>query len=347
MELSERKKNILKSIIDAYITSGEPVGSKYLTTLSGFNVSSATIRNEMSELESLGFLEQPHTSAGRIPSAQGYRMYIDGLMERYSLGVEEIRLLNDLLNFKLGEMDSLLKQAGRVLSKVTNYTSFSVVKKMPNVPKRFEAVMIDSCNFLLIIICEDGTTRTQHIRSETVVGADEIRTLMAVFNEKLCGITPEMITLQTVLEIEECMGYSRRLVTPVLKAVYNMLSDERTEDDVNVTGITKLLNYPEFFDVEKARGVLEVFDSKKRLVQTMLEAQPEKTYILISGDGTSVVPTDSSFVFRPVSIDGVTVGAVGIIGPKRMDYKRVIASLEYFSKGLATEIKNSKDSGEG
>ncbi len=336
MELSDRKKRILKSIIDAYISSGDPVGSKFLTTHSDFTVSSATIRNEMNELESMGYLEQPHTSAGRIPSPMGYRAYVDELMERYRLQLEEIKLLDELMTFKMAEMDSIVEEAGKVLSHITNYTAFTALNRQGLSAKRFEIVPIDSDNILIVMICTDGTVKTQMTLLPFPHDTESLRRISEALNMYLVGITAEKITLPVIMAIEGRAGGDSAMVSPILKCIYGMMKTDK-EATVNFAGIPKLLNYPEFSDVNKTREVLELLDDKKSVLKTVLDSEPGKTYILISGEEGDAVPSDTSFVFRPITVDGESVGALGVIGPRRMNYRKVIANLEYITDGITDE----------
>lgn len=341
MELSDRKKRILKSIIDAYISSGDPVGSKYLTTQSEFTVSSATIRNEMNELENMGYLEQPHASAGRIPSPMGYRAYVDQLMERYRLQLEEIKLLDELMTFKMAEMDSLMEEAGRVLSNITDYTAFTALNKVGVTAKRFEIVPIDGENVLVVMICNDGNVKTQMTALNYRGNAETLRDLAEALNIYVTGITSDRITLSVIMAVEGRMGGASALVAPVLKCIYGMMKTDR-EATVNFAGIPKLLNYPEFTDVKKTKEVLELLDDKKSVLKTVLNSEPGKTYILISGEEHDTVPPDTSFVFRPITVDGESVGALGVIGPRRMNYRKVIANLEYLADGITDELGEKK-----
>jgi heat-inducible transcriptional repressor len=340
MELSDRKKRILKSIIDAYISSGDPVGSKFLTTHSDFSVSSATIRNEMNELESMGYLEQPHTSAGRIPSPMGYRAYVDGLMERYRLQLEEMALLDELMAFKKAEMDSLMEEAGKVLSHITDYTAFNAITRQGITAKRFEIVPIDSENILVVMICADGAVKTQMTQMPVSQTQESLKRISEAINVYLVGITADKITLSVIMAIENrAMGDSAS-VSAVLKCIYGMMKSDK-EAAVNFAGIPKLLNYPEFSDMRKTKEVLELLDDKKSVLKTVLDSEPGKTYILISGEEHDTIPSDTSFVFRPITVDGESVGALGVIGPRRMNYRKVIASLEYITDGLTDKVINN------
>jgi len=341
LELSDRKKQILKSIIDAYISFGEPIGSKYLTENCDINLSPATIRNEMSELENMGFLEQPHTSAGRVPTTQGYRTYIELLMERYKLTVEEVSLLNELLNFKLGEMSNIMDEASRVISEMTNYTTFSVIKKKGITVNRFDCVRVDDRSYILILICDDGNIRSRHLYSDEVVDED-LQIVAASLNEILVGTSIEQLTLPKILKFEEKLGTKIAFGREILKSVYDMLGLSEKEQ-VHLSGITKLLSYPEFYNVSKARCVLEVFERKCDLINVLFDSKPDKMNVFIGNEVMNCMIPDSSFVFKPITFSGNTIGGIGVIGPKRMNYNKVIASLEYFVKGFIDEIDDEQN----
>lgn len=341
-ELSDRKKRILKSLIDEYIRSGEPVGSKYISGALPDSVSSATVRNEMSEMTELGYLDKPHTSAGRVPTAKALKTYVDGLMEEYKLSLEELELLNELLEYKVGEFGKLLSQAARALSAITNYTAISVLKPAALSAESFRAVTVDEGSFLLLMKCTDGQVMTRTVKASP---CDELllKALEKALNSCLAGLTAEQVTLPVILRLEEAAAEAKALVSPTLRAVYDMLGVE-AEEDVQVEGITKLLSYPEFFDVSKAKQVLSVLEQKHTLVSRLTGGEAGKPNLVMSGEGLD--STDASVVYYPIIAGGKTVGAIGVIGPKRMDYKKVIASLEYFAAGLSEEMNGKGENDE-
>jgi heat-inducible transcriptional repressor len=288
----------------------------------------------------MGYLEQPHTSAGRIPSPMGYRAYVDGLMERYRLQLEEMALLDELMAFKKAEMDSLMEEAGKVLSHITDYTAFNAITRQGITAKRFEIVPIDSENILVVMICSDGSVKTQMAQMPMSQTQESLKRISEAINVYLVGITAGKITLSVIMAIENrAMGDSAS-VSAVLKCIYGMMKSDK-EAAVNFAGIPKLLNYPEFSDMRKTKEVLELLDDKKSVLKTVLNSEPGKTYILISGEEHDTIPSDTSFVFRPITVDGESVGALGVIGPRRMNYRKVIASLEYITDGLTDKVINN------
>lgn len=342
MELSERKQRILKSIVDEYIRSGEPVGSKYISAALPDSLSSATVRNEMSELAEMGYLAKPHSSAGRVPTTKGLQTYIEALMESYKLSLEELNVLNELLEYKVGEFGKLLNQAARALSQITNYTAISVLKPAALSVEKFRAVPIDDEGFLLVMRCKDSEVKTKTIKA---ADCDELKlkALEKGLNACLAGLTAEQVTLPVILTLEEQAEDARDLISPTLRAV-NELLGVSTEEDMQVEGLTKLLTYPEFFDVSKAKEVLGVLEQKHALVNRMTEGEPGRPNVVMAGEG--LTEANASVVYYPISYGGQTVGAIGVIGPKRMDYKKVIASLEYFASGLSEDLNGSEGGNE-
>ena len=337
MELNERKKAILRSIVDAYIATGEPVGSKYLTTNADFNVSSATLRNEMSVLESMGYLEQPHTSAGRVPTAKGYRTYVENLMDRYALAMEEVEILDDVIENKLAEVNTLMEEASHAIGELTNYTSFAFIGGNGAEADRYETLLVGEHDFLLVMICKDGSVRSRQVKTQEKLDNDILETAKKALNQCFVGITPEQVNLNTVLEFENAMGEYRSFSSMLLRVINEMFNSFDSEK-VHVDGVTKLLSYPEFFNVAKVQSVLSMIEERKRFSELMKKAIPGQTSIVFGEEAQDIAPPGTGFVFHPISVGGKVIGAVGVIGPKRMDYKMVIASLDYFAESLTEQI---------
>lgn len=344
MELNERKKAILRSVIDAYIATGEPVGSKYLAT--DFNVSSATIRNEMSDLESMGYLEQPHTSAGRVPTAKGYRTYVENLMGRYYLAMEEVEVLDEVIESKLHEMSRLMEEASHAIGEVTNYTSFAFIGGSGSEAERYETLLIGEYDFLLVMICKDGSVRSRQVKTQEPINAEIMEIAKNALNKCFTSVTIEQINLNLVLEFESAMGEHKSFATLLLRVVNEMFNSFDSEK-VHIDGVTKLLSHPEFFNVAKVQSVLSMIEERKRFSELMKKAVPGQTSVVFGEEAEGIAPPGTGFVFHPISVGGKVVGAIGVIGPNRMDYKKVIASLNYFADGLtgqmATEITLKKD----
>lgn len=333
MEMTERKKKILKSVVDAYIASGEPVGSKLLTSGDQFAVSSATIRNEMNDLEEMGYLRQPHTSAGRVPTSLGYKTYVNDLMEQYLLSMEEINLLNELMAFKMNEVGTVLEKASRIISQMTNYASFSFCEEGSVCAKRFESVFIDDTSVLLVAISDKLPVKSRQLRLRDPITRDELTFITKAINETFTSITAESLVMPLIFKFEERLGSLSHFSSPFVRAIYDILAED-TEGKVHVEGATKLLEYPEFSSAAKAKQALDMLEEHSIIADVVTKTDGEKLNVLIS-DEDQLPVDDTGLVVHPVNIDGKRVGAIGVIGPKRMDYKKVIAGLNYIVEGLS------------
>ncbi len=342
-QLSERKKRILKAIVDAHIVDGEPVGSKYIMQDEHLNCSSATIRNEMAELEALGYLEQPHTSSGRVPSELGYRFYVDSLIESYAMTTNEITEINKLLKSKMNELDQILMAASRVAGNLTNYTSFVIKPKASEVKiKKFDVVFVDRHALLLIMISDRGAVVTKRLSLEMNVNEMVANDLAHALNQKIAGLCANEITLPIIVEVEEALGDSSQIVTPIIKIIYESMN-ELDGGDLKVSGMDRLLQYPEYSNKDQLRELLGALEKKEDILDLVSEPESDGVNVVIGSESSVKVMNNSALVFKPVVRDGKTLGAIGIIGPRRMDYAKVVATIE----GLAGNVESLlNDSGE-
>ncbi len=333
--LNERKKQILKAIVEAHIENGEPVGSKYLTTNKQIACSSATIRNEMAELEEMGYLEQPHTSAGRIPSEAGYRFYVDQLIDRYNLTQNEISELKAALRQRQAELDSIMQTAVGLAAKLTNYTALSVRPRQARITvSRFEIMRLDE-NTAVLIMLIGGIVKTKYLRSNRPIPPEAAMLLAGALNARLTGLTAEEINMPIVMDMERMLGEYDYLVSPVVKAVCETVS-VFDGSELRFEGINKLLAYPDYYDLDRLRELLALFEKKEALLEVLSgEAQRDgKVQIFIGRENVVKVMDNSTLVFKTVTQDGKPVGAIGIIGPTRMDYRRVIATIDSLTRGV-------------
>ena len=332
-ELSQRKKLILRSVIESHIATGEPIGSKSLVSKSDIPCSPATIRNEMAELENMGYLVQPHTSAGRVPTSLGYRFYVDALMENYKLTATEIVSLNNIIKNKMGELDSILKSASKLIASMTNYTTVAVQSPYgaPTI-EQYSYMLLDERAFLLVMRMSDDSVSTKHIRADITLDDDILRRLTAILNTSFVGITSDGITLPMMMQAETEMGAAGALINPVVKAIYEIIGKSE-EADINFEGLNKLLEYPEFSNVEQMRRVIHMFEKKDGFMKIIEGADDDKVNIFIGNNGELV--DNSAFVFKTIKVGGKAVGAIGVFGPSRMDYSKVISTVEYLSNSLA------------
>ncbi len=349
-ELSERKKQILKAIVNAHIAGGGPVGSKAVLQSPELNCSSATIRNEMAELEELGYLEQPHASSGRVPSEMGYRFYVDSLIEHYAMTTGEIAQINNLLRAKMGELDQILTAASNLASSLTNYTGIAIKPSGSAVSiSKYETIYLETDHYILVAITSTGAVKTKHIRTDEAVDPATVARLAAALNLYLSGLNADRITLPIIMELENHMGEHAWMVSQAVKMIYDVLS-EIDRGEMKVSGINHLLQYPEYSDVGRFQELLGTLEKKEDILS--LVSRQERTddiSVLIGSESRVEVMSNSALVFKPIVKDGKTLGAIGVIGPRRMDYAKVLATLEGLSGNIENMIRSTnqpKDEGE-
>ena len=340
--LSDRKRQILKAIVEAHIQGGEPVGSKYITESKQLTCSSATIRNEMAELESMGYLEQPHTSAGRVPSKQGYRFYVDSLLEEYAMTAREIAQINQLMKIKMSELDSILDTASKVASSLTNYTGFAIKPRSRSVRiNRFETALIDEHSFILIMVASDGTVKTRNIVTDSALDAATVSLMAEALNALVVGLDAEEITLSVMISLENRMGGDSVLVNTVMKSIYEVMS-ELDGGELKVSGLSRLLQYPEFSDNERLGELLGAFERKDDILDLITDTEEDSVHTVIGSESSVKVINNSTLVFKPIKSKGKTVGAIGVIGPLRMDYAKVLATLDSLGGNITQLLSEPK-----
>ena len=345
-ELSERKKQILKAVVEAHIAAGEPVGSKYLVQNQLLTCSSATIRNEMAELEEMGYLEQPHTSAGRVPSELGYRFYVDALLQHYAMTNKEIEEINSLLKIKMGELDKILEVASKVASNITNYTGIAIKPKQSFVKVlKYEIVGIDAHQFAIVMILSTGAIKTKKVKFNFEVDEYSLGRLSVALNTYLTGLSADEITLTSVMNLERSMGDEAHLVNATIKAVYETMN-EIDGGELHYSGLNHLLQYPEYSDVNKFGEIINTFEEKDQILDLVSGGNDNDINVLIGSENSVNVMKDSAIVFKQIKKDGKTIGAIGVVGPRRMDYARVLATLNELSENITDIIEDKRFLGE-
>ena len=335
--LNERKKLILKAIIEAHVKEGEPVGSKYLTQNKQIALSSATIRNEMSELEEMGYLEQPHTSAGRVPSENGYRFYVNSLMQKYRMSQNELARMNTLVKSRLAEVDKLLETATQLAAALTNYTSIAIKPgQSAAVITKFRLVFITDEMLMLVMLMADGSVKTSQIHAEITIDADMLERLEFMLNTRVAGKRADEITMPLVMELEKSFGDGDSLVGPVMKCICGTLGED-FDGEVRLSGVNHLLEYPEYADAHKFKELLGVLEEKRDLLKLVSESDSDedKPQVIIGSENSVEEMQDSALVFQKIKSGGKVVGAIGILGPRRMDYSKVISTVEYIAENIS------------
>ena len=343
-QLTPRKIQILKAIVDAHITHGEPIGSKFLSQDSGITCSPATIRNEMAELENMGYLVQPHTSAGRVPSELGYRLYVDSLIDQYNSTRNEIDEINQLLKYKLTEMDRILEEASRLAASYTDYTGIAFKSGAGKVRvNRFNSVYLSARDFLLVMSFDGDVVNSKTIHLPFAVPEDAVRKFVDALNMYLVNLSGEEITMPIIARLESLMGPYGAMVHPAVKVIYDTMN-ELDQRDVKLDGITKLLQYPEYSDVTKLRSLLGVLEKKDELMDVISEkATPGSgIQVYIGTENDSDVMRNTAMIFKNINVGGSQV-AVGVIGPKRMNYSKVIGMIDRLTEGINKMLADDRD----
>ena len=345
MELDERKVKILDAVIRNYLATGEPVGSRTISKYTDLNLSSATIRNEMADLEELGYIVQPHTSAGRIPSDKGYRFYVDHLMQEKDREVKEMK---DFVIEKTQKMDEVLKKVAKMLANNTNYaTIVSAPTYSGNKVKFMQLSNVDEKHILAVIVMNSNMVKNQMIDVEEPLDNETLLKLNILLNTALNGLSLQEINLGTISKLKEQAGVHSEIVSHVLDALGQTLS-ENEDLQIYTSGATNILKYPELADKSNAAQILSAFEEKKDLNQ-WIEQDPvsqnddnHAIQVYIGGETQVESMKDCSLVTATYRIDDGVYGKVGIVGPKRMDYDKVVATLQSMMEQLDDIFKDNK-----
>ncbi len=350
MELDERKCKILQAIIKTYLETGEPVGSRTISKLPDLNLSSATIRNEMADLEELGYIIQPHTSAGRIPSDAGYRLYVDQMMAEKALErndeEEGKEKEHDALLAKVDRLETLLQQVAKVLAYNTNYATMVTAPNYKNTNVKFiQLSQVDETQLLAVIVVEGNVIKNKMIKVTEPLANDELLKFNVLLNSFLTGLSLQDINLELIQTMKQQAGERAALLEYIFEGVMDAVRSAE-ELEVYTSGANNILKYPELYDATKAGALLEVLEEKKALNNLMESTENDTTdnqygiqvYI---GDETPLKTTnDCSIVTATYELEEGVRGKIGIIGPKRMDYDKVVTTLKNLTNELDTIFKN-------
>lgn len=343
-ELDERKKKILNAIIRNYLDTGEPVGSRTISKYSDLNLSSATIRNEMSDLEELGYILQPHTSAGRIPSDKGYRFYVDNLI------LEKDREVTEMKEFMIEHterVEQVLKQMAKTLAANTNYTAMITAPSYQrNKVKFLQLSQVDEEQLLAVIVTEGNIVKNKMISTREALDNETLLKLNILLNSSLNGLSADQINLATIARLKEQAGIHSNIVGDVLDALAGAFQEEE-ELEVYTSGTTNILKYPELSDSQKASELLNAFEEKKQLVtlvnETLSSGEQTGIQVYIGDESPIQNMKDCSVVTATYQIGEGMQGTIGIIGPKRMDYENVMDNLKTLKSQLDSVFQKNKD----
>jgi heat shock gene repressor HrcA len=342
MELDERKRKILRAIIKTYLDTGEPVGSRTISKYADLNLSSATIRNEMSDLEELGYIMQPHTSAGRIPSDKGYRLYVDEMMADKE---REVTQMQEIMIQKADRMELILKQVVKVLATNTNYaTMISTPKYNRNKLKFVQLSIVDEYQLLAVIVLEGNLVKNKILNLEHYLDQEQLFKLNILLNTHLNGLTLEQINLEIISQMKQQAEGHGAVVNSVLDVVAEAIRED--EDlEIYTSGATNIFKYPELSDNERASELIFTLEEKQQLVNivndTLVDNEEKGIQVYIGNETPIQTMKDCSVVTATYELGEGMQGTVGIIGPKRMDYENVVNTLQMLKMQLDAIFKET------
>lgn len=337
MRLDDRKWKIFNAIIKTYLETGEPVGSRTISKYADLNLSSATIRNEMADLEEMGLIVQPHTSAGRIPSDQGYRMYVDYLMEQKD---KEVKEMQDMMIQKQDRMEAVLKQVVKVLANNTNYATMISAPQYHRTKLKFiQLSIINETQLLAVVVAEGNIVKNKVLNFEHGLNNEMLLKLNILLNTALNGLAMEEINLGLITKLKEQAGIHSDVVSKVLDTVAETIQMD-DEMEIYTSGATNIFKYPELSDSSKASELINAFEEKKELASLVAESMAQTSdtgiQVYIGNEAPIQNMRDCSVVTATYELGSGIKGTIGIIGPKRMDYEKVVDSL----KTLKTQLDN-------
>ena len=338
MELSERKKQILRAVVEHYINTAEPVGSKTISEATGMGLSSATIRNEMAELTSMGYLEQPHTSAGRIPTPLGYRIYVNELMHAHALTMRETEEINKVLQVKVKQLDKIISDAGKVVSDLTSYPTFALASAVaPVTIRRFDFIPVDDRTLITVVMLSDNTVKNKLMTLTRPLDEGFLLKLGAVFNANFTNRPEYEMDSTLISSAERASGDVYGLASAVAAFAIHTLA-ETASKRAFLSGTSRILEHPEYRDWEKAHRLMNYLSDGKNVLNLPEPDNNSKLKILIGPENLAEELKDSSVVVTKYDLGGGIEGLLGVVGPTRMDYARVAANLSYIAGTLRAII---------
>ena len=335
MEMTERKKKVLRSVVDLYIRTAEPVGSKAITELPDMKYSSATIRNEMADLTAMGYLEQPHTSAGRIPSAAGYRLYVDELMADYRLSIDETKSINIAIEEKMQRVDKLVEKVAKLVSQATDLPAISMASRSGDATvKRFELIRAGTGSFILVVMLSNDEVVNKLIKLPLNVEENDLKLLSALLNATMTELSAEEFTAGLLERVMRSAGAAASLVPVIVEFTAETLRRSGSSNMV-VAGHSRLLGLPEYRDVDKAQKVMTSLDEETLSNLPAVMQNANGTKVIVGPENISEELKDTSVVMTKFDIGDGLQGMIGVVGPTRMDYAKVTARLSYFAESLS------------
>ncbi|ATW25356.1 heat-inducible transcriptional repressor HrcA [Candidatus Formimonas warabiya] len=333
--MDERKKQVLHAIITDYVATAEPVGSRTISKKYGLGVSSATIRNEMSDLEELGYIEQPHTSAGRIPSDKGYRYYVDCLMEKEQLTPGEMNSVTQVFGRKLTELDHIVQATCQLMSQLTNYTAIILVpKRGEGTLERIQLIPVSLFRVMVVIVSDTGFINHRVMDLTKPVDLQQLQDINNFLQGKLFGLNMEQVNLTLLQEITHQLNHHEQLKNLAFELMEQVLL-ESGEERVFLGGALNMFNQPEFRDVEKLKTLLSSLEEDQVVKSLLKKEGRDGTEISIGGENAYQGVKQCSVITTDYKVGGKTVGSIGVLGPTRMNYSKAVALVEFVTDQLS------------
>ncbi|MBE7029856.1 MAG: heat-inducible transcription repressor HrcA [Ruminococcaceae bacterium] len=343
MKFNERKLKILQAIVDDYIQTAEPVGSSYLLGNHNLGVSSATVRNEMAALEESGYLDKPHTSAGRVPSYRGYRLYVNELMREYELTLGEINRIKNAMQKQYVEMNRMIADMSEMLSVLTHYTAVVTTPVSSKYTLRsIKLIGIDSNSFVMIVVTGEGAVKNRTIRTKKPFDMQVLEKLSNYLNNKFADVAVGDITPDVLAREQATIPVEDGLLCSVFDFLADTI-DDLTEVDAVISGTTNIFNYPEFQSIERTRDFLTLLKDNKRFIKEVIANSEDTIHVIIGDENPLLKEHDLSIVVSDYSLGGNARGKVAVIGPTRMNYSRVVSTLDYLTTYLNEYIRDKTD----
>lgn len=347
VSISERKKKILAAVVDEYIRTAEPVGSKAIAANAGLGCSSATIRNELAELVNMGYLEQPHTSAGRVPTPMGYRMYVNELMERQKLSIEETEEINRRLNQRLQELDDTISDVSRLASQLTNYPALALTTQAAVTIKRFDIIYVDANTFIIVVMLSNNSVKNKLVHLPVSVDQPMMQRLSSLFNSGFTDITEDQITPLLINSTERAADDTMGLTSVIAAFAISVLNEAKIPASF-ISGENRLLSQPEFRDPDKAHKLMGYLSGGGYILPPgVTMSGPNEVKVLIGPENVAEELKDSSVIIASYDAGDNTKGLIGVVGPTRMDYSAVAEKLSLLAAGLSQRLGGGEGPPEG
>ena len=334
MDLGDRKKQILRAIIDDYIQTAEPIGSRTIVEKHGINLSPATIRNEMADLEEMGCLEKPHTSAGRIPSELGYRFYVKSLMREWQLSLEETNSLNQAMQLRINELDGLIAEVSNIVSRFTDYTVVATAPRAVNpTVKSIKLLPLTQRSVLLAVMTSAGVVKNAGIEAGTAYSDEAVYNFSKSLQAALLGKSPYDLTEDDFAALKNHAADCIMLYSPVVAYLFEWF-DEDAKTNVYSDGVVNILNHPEYRNIDKAKQFISFIGNRDNIHSIMSDGDGEHIKIKIGDENKFEELKDCGVVISNYDIGGNLRGSIGVVGPMRMNYSKIVSSLELITERL-------------